>query len=355
MGLGRPVTVGEHHQPDAVVPQVGDRHMAAVGAHIQLRQLHPGGFSPVQREYGDLGRCGKQQLGLHLIIQDTIVPIKGQLGKGPGLHPGTQRGQVPAPEHIIVAAVILGGKMHGGYLRTVVVFGLPVADEGLLLIRLDPQVVVGGLGQLPPGGIGSQNGGAACHKQGQQAGQQQNGGGDLFVLHDAHQPLLQLRFFFAQGGGGNGAGQGVDGGQGQQRLAVGLLLAFGHGSDDSLVTGKLAAAVDLPAQPWHKGIEPMEGGHRHGKPLVQQIPAAKMGQLVAQDALQLQGGDGGFGQDDPGPDKAHQHGSLGQRTAEGLYPPLAPQTLQKGLLMLPKGQAVLLQAAAEAEIADGKP
>ena len=143
--------------------------------------------------------------------------------------------------------------------------------------------------------------------------------------------------------------------QRQQGLAVLLLLLFTERSDHRFVARQLAAAGNLLPQPGHKGIEPMERSGRHGKPFINQIPAAQMGQLMAQDIFQLPGIDLGIGQNDPRAQQTHQHGRTRQRTAAGRHSCPFPQNVQQRLLVLPQGRAARLQPAAKPQITEGKP
>ena len=143
--LRHTVIIGQHQQPLFLIPQVGDRHIAAVGGHVQLGQRQFLRRSPIQRETHHFpGACGiaLQCIGFHSIVEDTVFPIQRQLRKGPGLHPGAQLGQIPTPKYIFIARVIDRSHVGGCHVGTIMVLHLPVAHENILLCGIDPEGII---------------------------------------------------------------------------------------------------------------------------------------------------------------------------------------------------------------------
>ena len=128
---------------------------------------------------------------------------------------------------------------------------------------------------------------AAAGHQHQRQHRGQDPGLAFFVVHDLLQSLSEIFLFGGKGGGHDSRREGGSCRHVQKGVSVALLFLPVHGAQQHLVAAELAGTADLLPDRVREGIEPVQGQHQHGKPLVQGVSSFEMHQLVHQDVLQL--------------------------------------------------------------------
>ena len=116
--------------------------------------------------------------------------------------------------------------------------------------------------------------------------------------------------------------------QGEQGLPVPPPRLRGQLPRRRLVAGELTPPGHLPAEHRHEGIEPVEAGHHRRTPLIEEVPAAQVGELVAEDILQPPPVLHPLGQKYGGPQQSHGHGTGNGRTHRQGDLPAGVQLLQ---------------------------